>query len=153
MIYNMPEKRPMLVAANELKVGDLLLVTENNSSEHLQPIRVSSITLSYKTGFYTPMTYVGTLLVNGIATSCYVKHHNTYSEMHMLLYPFRLYYYLMKDIFHLTDEPYPTKMRVSAHDNETGEFYGTKLIRSLHRSKTIIKYVVQDVLLHATMNV
>ena len=94
---------------------------------------------------------LGTLLVNGIATSCYVKHHNTYNEMHTLLYPFRLYYYLMKNIFHLTDEPYPAEMRVGTGNKD--EFYGTTLIKSLHERKKIIKYVVQDLFLNAVLNI
>ncbi len=91
MIYNLREKRSKMVAANELKVNDYLLMGET-SSQNLIPVSITSIEILYKTGFITPMTYTGTLLVNGIVTSCYVKQHNTYNEMHTIFYPFRLYY-------------------------------------------------------------
>jgi hypothetical protein len=151
MTYNLHEKRSIMVAANELKVNDYLLMAETNS-QNLIPVPITSIEVLYKTGFITPMTYTGTLLVNGIVTSCYVKHHNTYNEMHAILYPFRLYYYLMKDIFRLTDEPFSTGMQVSSSVKQD-EFYGHALLRSMHQSKAIIKYIVQDLIFHTFSNI
>ncbi|CAF3080127.1 unnamed protein product, partial [Rotaria sp. Silwood2] len=135
MTYSLREKRSIVVAANELKVNDYLLMAES-SSQNLIPVPITSIELLYKTGFITPMTYTGTLLVNGIVTSCYVKRHNTYNEMHTIFYPFRLYYYLMKDIFRLTDEPFPVGMQVKSVVKED-EFYGHVLVRSIHQSKAM----------------
>ncbi|CAF1020331.1 unnamed protein product [Didymodactylos carnosus] len=148
--YNKQKKRSHFVAANELKVNDYILMGASHS-ENLQPQLITSIEVLYKTGFYTPMTYTGTLLVNELAVSCYVKHENMYGEMHALLYPFRLYYYLVKDVLQLSEEPFPFAMRVGT-ENE-GEFYGTQLIRSLHQSKKTIKYLVQNLLLHTFLNI
>ncbi|CAF3685116.1 unnamed protein product [Rotaria sp. Silwood1] len=151
MIYNLHEKRSIMVAANELKVNDYLLMAETNS-QNLSPVPITSIELLYKTGFITPMTYTGTLLVNGIVASCYVKHHNTYNEMHTIFYPFRLYYYLMKDIFRLTDEPFSIGMHVNSLVKKE-EFYGHALVRSIHQSKAMIKYIVQDLIFHTFLNI
>lgn len=151
MTYDNERKRTLLIAANELKVNDYVLISES-SYTHIMPVRITSISVTLKTGFYTPMTYSGTLIVNGIAASCYVKHQNTYNEMHMLLYPFRLYYYLIKDVFGLSNEPYPIEIRV-ASTKRPDEFYGTSLIKSLHESKDILKYLGQDLLLHTIFNI
>ncbi|CAF1340749.1 unnamed protein product, partial [Didymodactylos carnosus] len=99
-----------------------------HATQNLSPVPITSIEVLYKTGFITPMTYTGTLLVNGIVTSCYVKHYNTYNEIHAIFYPFRLYYYLMKDIFRLTDEPFSAGMQVNSLVKEN-EFYGHSLVR------------------------
>jgi len=151
MIYNLREKRSKMVAANELKVNDYLLMAET-SSQNLIPVSITSIEILYKTGFITPMTYTGTLLVNGIVTSCYVKQHNTYNEMHTIFYPFRLYYYLMKDIFRLTDEPFSIGMQVNSLV-ENDQFYGHALVRSIHQSKAVVKYIVQDLVFHTFLNI
>jgi hypothetical protein len=151
MIYNLREKRSKMVAANELKVNDYLLMAET-SSQNLIPVSITSIEILYKTGFITPMTYTGTLLVNGIVTSCYVKQHNTYNEMHTIFYPFRLYYYLMKDIFRLTDEPFSIGMQVNSLARND-EFYGHALVRSIHQSKAVVKYIVQDLVFHTLLNI
>ncbi|CAF3890456.1 unnamed protein product [Rotaria sp. Silwood1] len=151
MTYNLGEKRSTMVAANELKVNDYLLMAESGTQNPI-PVSITSIELLYKTGFITPMTYTGTLLVNGIVASCYVKHHNKYNEMHTILYPFRLYYYLMKDIFRLTAEPFPIEMQVNSMVKED-EFYGHSIIRSMHQAKPIIKYIVQDLVFHTFLNI
>ncbi|CAF3828888.1 unnamed protein product [Rotaria sp. Silwood1] len=147
MKYSPQEKRSQMVAANELKTGDYLLMSDKQQTE---PVSIISIELLYKTGIYTPMTYTGTLLINDIVVSCYVKYFNKYNELHTLLYPFRFYYYLMKDILGLSEEPFSTVPSVVYGDEQ---FYGTGMIGWLHQSKNMVRFVGQDLLIGTILSI
>ncbi|CAF1525380.1 unnamed protein product, partial [Didymodactylos carnosus] len=147
MKYSPEEKHSRMVAANELKVGDYLLIGDNRQTE---PVPIMSIELLYKTGIYTPMTYTGTLLINDVAVSCYVKYFNKYNELHTLLYPFRFYYYLMKDILGVSEEPFSVVPSLVYADDQ---FYGTRMISWLHQSKNMVRYVGQDLLIGTFLSI
>ncbi len=141
MKYSPQEKRSQMVAANELKAGDYLLMSDKQQTE---PVPITSIEVFNKTGIYTPMTYKGTLFVNDIAVSCYVKHFNKYNELHTLLYPFRLYYYLIKDVLGVNEEPFSAVPSLTDGDDQ---HYGTGMVRWLHQSKNMVRFVGQDLLI------
>jgi len=150
MKYSPQEKRSQMVAANELKGGDYLLMSDKQQTE---PVQITSIELLYKTGIYTPMTYTGTLFVNDIVVSCYVKHFNKYNELHTLLYPFRLYYYLIKDVLGLNEDPFSAYLPVPSFVYADDEFYGTKSIKWLHQSKNMLRFIGQDLLLNTFLSI
>ncbi|CAF0753367.1 unnamed protein product [Adineta steineri] len=54
--------------ANQIKANDIVFIHVHGQ---LQPVTVRNITEEYKIGYFTPMTGQGTLIVNGMAASCY----------------------------------------------------------------------------------
>ncbi|XP_059168947.1 uncharacterized protein LOC131950780 [Physella acuta] len=76
------------VPARDVKVGDFVLVS---SGKFLKISRVTKITHVYEEGLYAPFTKTGTVVVDGVLTSCYIDvlPHDT---CHRLLWPVRLLY-------------------------------------------------------------
>jgi len=82
-----------LVRARELKVGDELVTNQG-------PSKILSIRTVQREGVYTPFTFTGSLMVNGVATSNYVapdlfKMEGAWNMMHYLQHgltaPLRVY--------------------------------------------------------------
>ncbi|CAF1092144.1 unnamed protein product [Didymodactylos carnosus] len=78
----------LFIPANRVKSHDIVYINLNGQ---LEPVHVKNVTEEYKTGYYTPMTSKGTLIVNDIAASCYsnVVSHNL---AHNILAPLRWWY-------------------------------------------------------------
>lgn len=78
--------------ANQIKSRDIVFI---NHQGQLQPVTVRNVTEEYKVGYFTPMTGQGTLIVNGMAASCYssVVSHDL---AHYVLAPLRWWYRLAK---------------------------------------------------------
>ena len=59
------------VAAKDVQVGDVLRVM-SREGEMINSV-VEGVKVEMKQGFYAPMTEAGTLLVNGVLSSCYAN--------------------------------------------------------------------------------
>jgi len=91
---------PKFVPANEIKMSDIVLINDHG---RIRPASVRNVTEIFRVGYFTPMTGQGTLIVNGMAASCYssVLSHNL---AHRFLAPMRWWYHLGK--FFSIDEPF-----------------------------------------------
>ena len=85
------------VFASEIKPGDYLLTTDEffSSKDEKDTVRMSRVTktsIIHAVGTYAPVTSEGTLVVDGVATSCYgvVKNHDL---IHLFFAPLRLMNY------------------------------------------------------------
>ncbi|CAF1079110.1 unnamed protein product [Adineta ricciae] len=80
------------VPANKIQPNDIVFIHQQGQ---LQQVTVRNITEEYKVGYVTPMTHHGTLIVNGMAASCYssVISHDL---AHYALAPLRWWYHLAK---------------------------------------------------------
>ncbi|CAF1039997.1 unnamed protein product [Didymodactylos carnosus] len=98
MILDSQPRKPVknqneeFIPANRIKSFDIVYI---NSNGQLEPVRVKNVTEEYKTGYYTPLTSKGTLIVNDIVASCYsnVVSHNL---AHNILAPLRWWYSVAK---------------------------------------------------------
>ena len=55
--------------AQTVQVGQFVLINDNNSET--RPSQVTNVTSHTLSGVYAPLTYDGTIVVNGVVTSCY----------------------------------------------------------------------------------
>ncbi|CAF1082939.1 unnamed protein product [Rotaria sp. Silwood1] len=78
--------------ANKIKAHDTVFIHHHG---RLQPVIVRNVTEEYKVGYFTPMTGQGTIIINGMAASCYssVISHDL---AHYMLAPLRWWYRLAK---------------------------------------------------------
>ncbi|CAF1919325.1 unnamed protein product [Rotaria magnacalcarata] len=80
------------IPANKIKTHDIVFI---HHQDKLQPVRVRNVTEEYKVGYVTPMTGQGTLIVNGMAASCYSSVVN-HDLAHNMLTPLRWWYRFAK---------------------------------------------------------
>ncbi|CAF1332361.1 unnamed protein product [Didymodactylos carnosus] len=86
------------IRADRVKHNDMLYVHTTQNSVKL--VAVKSVRRDFKIGYYTPKTFQGTLIVNGIATSCYVEIVKSIQQetIHFVLAPLRWYYRVLKQL-------------------------------------------------------
>ncbi|CAF1007919.1 unnamed protein product [Didymodactylos carnosus] len=84
--------------ASEVEIGDELYLAERNSSK-VKKVRVTKTETIELYDAYAPVTYEGTIIVDGFVTSCYgtYKHEN----MHLLLTPLRWWYKLFESHYNI----------------------------------------------------
>ena len=87
--------KPIAIFANDIKIGDKLLVTIDGHTTKLSP--VTNITDEVKIGIYAPLTSEGTAIVNNIFVSCYASYDN-HSLAHLSMLPLILYYEHFKSV-------------------------------------------------------
>jgi hypothetical protein len=88
LLVSQESEEPDYIQAQDVKVGDSLYVPGPIGSEGLEPQKVVSIDKDIKTGWWTPLTKEGTIVVNGIASSCHTKNHKIARKMY---WPLRKY--------------------------------------------------------------
>ncbi|KAE8626361.1 hypothetical protein XENTR_v10006602 [Xenopus tropicalis] len=74
--------------AYRVQIGDLVQIYVNGTQ--LQPSKVVRVSVEEQTGVYAPMTEHGTLLVDGVLTSCYATV-ESHTLAHASLAPLRLF--------------------------------------------------------------
>lgn len=76
LVWKPQEQTTKYIFAERLEEGDFVLVHINGV---LEPRKVITITAELHKGFYAPLTYEGTIIVNSITASCYalVESHST----------------------------------------------------------------------------
>ena len=65
------DQAPIGIQASSV-TSDMYLWKESNGHGVLKPVKVTSVNKVWRTGFYSPWTESGTLIVNGVAASAYV---------------------------------------------------------------------------------
>lgn len=86
--------KDVYLPAREIQLGDQLFVEINGQ---VRPSRVLNITLEVKRGYFAPLTTTGTLMVNGILSSCYASV-RSHEWAHIFLGPVRWYHALTRSI-------------------------------------------------------
>ncbi|CAF1021060.1 unnamed protein product [Adineta steineri] len=79
-------------------------------------VKINKIIQSFRTGFYSPLTTTGNLLVNNISTSVYVASYEVLPEiLHRVFTPIRMYYYLMRWLFGNNYNPFESNITNGLH--------------------------------------
>ncbi|CAF0895358.1 unnamed protein product [Adineta steineri] len=79
-------------------------------------VKINKIIQSFRTGFYSPLTTSGNLLVNNISTSVYVASYGALPEiLHRVFTPIRIYYYLMRWLFGNNYDPFESNITYGLH--------------------------------------
>ncbi|CAF0906505.1 unnamed protein product [Adineta steineri] len=90
-----------------------------NKHQLLMPnrtVKINKIIQSFRTGFYSPLTTSGNLLVNNISTSVYVASYGVLPEiLHRVFTPIRIYYYLMRWLFGNNYNPFESNITYGLH--------------------------------------
>ena len=83
------ENSKVAVFAEEISVGDNLFKLSDRDKT-LQPVKVTSIKETLRHGAFAPLTDQGTLLIDGVLTSCYAEI-RSHRLAHLALTPLRLW--------------------------------------------------------------
>lgn len=70
LVWKQQQQQTKYIFADRIEEGDHVLV-HTADSDALVPRKVIRITTELHTGFYAPLTYEGTIVVNNITASCY----------------------------------------------------------------------------------
>lgn len=89
LIFRKKTSSPLFseVFASEVKLGDLLYISNGSASEYKA---VTEITMVTETGIYAPLTAQGTLFVDGVLVSCYAQW-PSHDTAHLAMAPFRVW--------------------------------------------------------------
>jgi len=82
-----------LKKASDVRIGEYLHVLEGDGQRKMRSIQIVGIDLTERKGAYAPLTKTGTIMVNGVAASCYGKYPLI---QHLMRAPIRVYYNLLK---------------------------------------------------------
>ncbi len=76
------------IKASEAKIGDFMMSESG-------PVKITKIVNGYDKGWYTPLTEIGTIIVNGVVASCHTAVGNNGHDQARYLYkPLQFYYKL-----------------------------------------------------------
>lgn len=85
LVWKPLEQTTKYIFADRVEEGDFLLV---HADGVLAPRKVTAITAEIHKGFYAPLTYDGTIVVNNITASCYALV-ESHTAAHASFMPFR----------------------------------------------------------------
>jgi hypothetical protein len=105
--------------AREVKPGDFVYISENSRRTHVRASKVVKISPVQTKGVFAPLTKHGTIVVDGVAASCYAVINNQ-DIAHLAFAPVRIYHELMTSFTRLYDGAHAQKEH-SLRDSPTSQ--------------------------------